>query len=469
VLFPDREIPAREPHPHVGDWTADDDGSARPQNPVSNGNLLMADYIPFVNNEGDATPARKYFADSHCVRVLLESIERIVPALPDEMPLWVDATVDAYDCILSTACPMDIGNEPPEAVETQWPLDEEGIKQDEWKYEMWRRWYSLFGRFTGYRILTDPKYWVKEYRDELNAFVAECLDACVEYRPIWITVPQLPIPPGGSRNKINRMLAEAAGRWKSRTRPDAKLILPVVFTSSAILRRKPQRDDKLETALQCYSLALADGMWVVDMTLSDQNLSDNFLDRYSSLLAFHYGLRERLGSDAPVVAGPYWGMNLVLWVRRLCRHPALGIGTSYTYYTPMSPIQKGRPKLAIPPLRRIAVASPELQAWLEEVLADLSPDDSMYPSLKGLHDQLPLLANKDVAKDQLASSYKDWIDSITATVPNERALRLYEDLSRAYVLGRRLPRMPKGVLSGDGSAGVREPGKVAEQLMLMSL
>jgi hypothetical protein len=275
----------------------------------------MADYIPFVNNEGDATLTRKYFADSHCARVPLESIERIVPALPDEMPLWVDATVDAYDCILSTAWPMDIGNEPPEAVEAQWPLDEEGVKQDDWKYEMWRRWYSLFGRFTGCRVLTDPKYWVKEHRDELNAFVAECLDACMEYHPVWLTVPQLPIPPGGSRNKINRMLAEAAGRWKSRMRPE----------------------------------------------------------------------------------------------------------------------------------------------------------DRMYPSLKELHDQLPLLANKDVAKDQLASVYKDWIDNITATVPNERALRLYEDLSRAYVLGRRLPQMPKGVLSGDGSAGVREPGKVAEQLMLMSL
>ena len=42
-----------------------------------------------------------------------------------------------------------------------------------------------------------------------------------------------------------------------------------------------------------YQLAGADGMWVVDITLSDQNLSDNFAERYSALLAFHQSLREQ--------------------------------------------------------------------------------------------------------------------------------------------------------------------------------
>ncbi len=433
------------------------------------GGTSMADYIPFVNNEGDATIARKYFADAHCMRVPLESVAATVPLLEPGTALWVDATVDAYDCILGTTWPMDIGTEPPESVEAQWPLDEQGAKQDDWKYELWKRWYAQFGRFTGYRVLTDPKYWVKQYADELNAFVAENLDACMGYKPLWLSVPQLPVPPGGGRNKINRMLAEAAGLWKDRTKPDARLILPAVFTSSTILRRKPHRDDKLQAAMHDYQLARADGMWVVDVTLSDQNLSENFTDRYSALLAFHQALKEQLPRDAPVIVGPYWGMNIVLWVRGLCQHPALGIGTSYTYYTPMSPIQKGRPKLAIPPLRRMAIASPEMRAWLEQVLADLPPTDSMYPSLQQLLDQLPVLANKDVAKDQLAAFYKEWLDTIAVTLPQERALRLYEDLSQAYVLGRRLPHMPKGVLSADGSVSVREPGKVAEQLMLMSL
>jgi len=428
----------------------------------------MADYIPFVNNEGDAELAKKYFADAHCVRVGMESLAGIASKLPDN-PLWIDPAIDAYDCILATAWPMDIGTEPPESVEAQWPVGEDGLKQDDWKYEMWKRWHGQFGRFTGYRILTDPKYWIAQHREELNAFVGENLDACMEHRPIWVSSPQLPIPPGGGRNKINRMLAEAAGLWKDRTAADVRLVLPVIFTSPTILRRKPMRDDKLRLALQNYELADADGVWVVDMTLSEQNRSDNFPDRYANLLAFHQRLGQELPGNAVVVAGPYWGMNIVLWARGLCHHPALGIGMSYTYYTPMSPIQKGRPKLAIPALRRIAVASPELRAWLEQALTQLSPTDSMYPDLQQLMDQLPLLANKDVAKDQLAGFYKEWFDRIAMLPPEERPLRLYEDLSQAYVLGRRLPHMPKGVLPSDGSIGVREPGKVAEQLMMTSL
>jgi hypothetical protein len=433
------------------------------------GGTPMTDYVPFVNNEADSAIARKYFADAHCMRVILESIETIMPLLDAGTLLWVDATVDAYDCILGTTWPTDIGTESAEAIETQWPLDEQGARQDDWKYELWKRWHGLFGRFTGYRVLTDPKYWVRQYSDELNAFVAECLDACMEHKPIWLSVPQLPVPPGGGRNKINRMLAEAAGLWKDRTKPDVKLILPLILTSAAILRRRGRREEKLQTALHDYQLAKADGIWAVDVTLSDQNLSENFNERYSALLAFHQALKERLPQDATIVAGPYWGMNIVLWVRGLCQYPALGVGTSYTYYTPMSPIQKGRPKLAIPPLRRMAVASPELRGWLEQVLADLPPTDSLYPSLQQLLDQLPVLANKDVARDQLAAFYKEWFDGIAVTPPNERSLRLYEDLSRAYILGRRLPQIPKGVLSADGSVSVREPGKVAEQLMLVSL
>jgi hypothetical protein len=429
----------------------------------------MADYIPFVNNESDATIAGKYFADAPCVRVGMESIQRTAPALPPQVPLWIDAAVDAYESILSTTWPADIGIEPPEALEAKWPVDEQGAKQDDWKYEMWKRWYRQFGHFAGCRILWNAKYWIKRYADELNAFVAENLDACMEHRPVWVSVPQLPVPQDGSRNKINRMLAEAAGLWKRESRPDAKLILPVIFTSPATLRRKPRRDDKLRVALECHRLAHAGGIWVVDTTLSDQNRSDSFPDRYAGLLAFHRALKDLLPADTTIVAGPYWGMNMVLWVRGLCRHPALGIGMSYTYYTPMSPIQKGRPKLAIPALRRIAVASPELRAWLEQTLAQLPSTDSMYGSFRRLLEQLPLLADKEVAKDQLAAFYREWFDNIAAASPQDRPLRLYEDLSQAYVLGRRLPHMPKGILSSDGSTGVREPGKVAEQLMLISL
>ena len=157
------------------------------------------------------------------MRVPLETIAATVPLLEPGTPLWVDATVDAYDCILGTTWPMDIGTEPPETVEARWPLDKQGAKQDDWKYELWKRWYGQFGRFTGYRVLTDPKYWVKRHADELNAFVAENLDACMEHKPLWISVPQLPIPPGGGRNKINRMLAEAAdseGQHEARRQAD---------------------------------------------------------------------------------------------------------------------------------------------------------------------------------------------------------------------------------------------------------
>ena len=93
----------------------------------------------------------------------------------------------------------------------------------------------------------------------------------------------------------------------------------------------------------------------------------------------------------------------------------------------------------------------------------------MYPSFRRLLKQLPMLADKEVAKGQLAAFYREWFDHIAAASPQDRPLRLYEDLSQAYVLGRRLPHMPKGILPSDGSTGVREPGKVAEQLMRIGL
>ena len=55
----------------------------------------------------------------------------------------------------------------------------------------------------------------------------------------------------------------------------------------------------------------------------------------------------------------------------------------------------------------MAIASPETKAWLEQVLANLPPTDSPYPSLRQLLDQLPVLANKDVANDQLAAFYRE--------------------------------------------------------------
>jgi len=328
---------------------------------------------------------------------------------------------------------------------------------------MWNNLENIFNTFDGYQILTDRKHWIKKNYSLLQTFVDSILDKCCTYNPSWITIPQLPLVADGSRNKINIWLAEATGNWITK-KNNIKLILPVIITNTNILTKKPLRDQKLKLVSDCYRKANASGIWIVDNTLSDQNRNENFSLRYAKLIEFHNIVNKQLVGNGIKIAGPYWGINIVLWARGICDYPAICLGTSYTYYISCGVPYPGNVRLAITPLKRLVTAS-GLKIWLDTVIKKMNPDDPAVIDFEYLSRNYHILSQRESAINQVSQFYKKWLDSIEAIPKSGRALGLYQDLSSAFVLGKQLPELPKSALPYC-SAKAREAGKTAEQLML---
>ncbi len=207
----------------------------------------------------------------------------------------------------------------------------------------------------------------------------------------------------------------------------------------------------------------ADGFWSVDSSLDDQKGTSNFEQRFASIVRFF----EELSVASPCVfkiAGPYWGLNMVLWARCLATHFAIGIGSTFNYHITGGFFQnKASTRVAIAALRRWVLANNELELWLDEAAQKLAPGSIERCELEQLRKDIPQLLQGDSAKRQIASIYKDWITKIETVAPQGRALALYQDLSSAFVTGRNLKDLP----SAEGTA--RRPERVAQQLMLNCL
>jgi len=413
----------------------------------------MADYVPFVNNETDCRMLVAEYQDADICRVSLESIEGLRNSLPSGLSIWLDPAVDAYDYRLTTKWP-----EKPRSV---W-------KQSQQK--LWRNLDILHGNFSNYELLCEKKNWKQDNYDKIALFVTELLNHCYEYRPEWLTVPQLPLVDRGSRNKINKMLARATRAWKARAGFKGSLILPLIFTNQRQINSKPIRDDKLVHAKEYYEDAEADGIWIVDKTLLDQNRNEKYLHRYSKLIEFHELIKNKLPNRAIKIGGPYWGVNLILWARGLCDHAAISLGSRYAYHISAGvPGGAPRTRIAIPPLRRWAVINDEFRTWIEKSLQKLSVDDQAYKGLQYIQKRFKLLKHREASKKYTAQFYKYWFDKIASCPPDGRALALYQDLSTAFVMGSQLPDLPAKCLPKSSPSYIRKPGKVAEQLMLNCL
>ena len=428
----------------------------------------MADCIPFVNSNDDCRILSRYYADARACRLSLNAVAKLKPHIPPGLALWVDPGVDAYHHMwTANPWPVDIRSVPAKDVARMWPRDEKGGEKDAWKLRLWSRWESQFKSFHSHQLLLDEKCWQKKHESDLNRFVAEVLEACLALKPAWVTVPQLPV--GKGRGKINKSLALAASIWRRQKHDNTQFILPVIITSVSTLGSKPARDKALQSARDCYGTADAGGIWVVDNTLNDQARNEKFSARYEMLIEFHEALRECLPRTMIAIAGPYWGINLVLWARGLCDFPAVSLGTSYTYHVSCGQTTQGTPRLAIPPLRRWVMANEELFKWLDMALTKLNSTDSAYEDLAELQRNFTALSRRAAAADQVARFYRKWIEKIQNIEPKGRALGLYQDLSSAFVLGRQLPPLPKTTLPTSAPAKVLRAGKVAEQLMLHCL
>ena len=293
----------------------------------------MADHIPFINSKIDCDLLKKYYADSEVIRLSLWSAESIMNYLPQKPHLWIDPAVDTYHQLLTGK----------------------------------RAWDDLKGFLNSFdknKILSKRSFIQRPDKNKLEVFVNSILNKAIQFRPKWISVPQLPIVDDSSRNSINRLLATFSAKWKSKSRFSGKFILPLIFTHQNQLKGKVQWNPKLNTAKACYEKSGANGVWVVDSSLNDQRGSQKFVKRFSKLIDFHIDLKDTFPGECIKIAGPYWGMNLILWARGLCDYPAICLGSSYQYYISGGHISRGKLRLPIPPLRRWAIRSPLLKEWL---------------------------------------------------------------------------------------------------------
>ncbi len=388
----------------------------------------MANHIPFISSISDSRLVGKFYPDSAMTRMDLS--HRMNNEPPGIVRVWLDPAID-------------------------------GLHRLDDRKPSWINYVSQFPHFNK---IGDPSFQASPKKEVVKVFVFAVLDTCIKYNPDWITVPQLPPSKiGAYRNSINRSLADATGEWRSLRSFPGNLILPLTFTNQKQLRFKAERTQRIKAALSCFDRASANGIWAVDSSLNDGTGSQTFQKRFPELINFHTELNAALPSGATTIAGPYWGLSLVLWARGLIDYPAIGVGTGYQYFLSGGIMKPTVSKVALSPLRRRATVTPDLGEWLSQSLKRLSPEDESQHEFQKLLRSLPQLQDKNTAKRQTANFYKHWFDRIAAHPPPGRALALYQDFSSAYVLGRTLGELSKT----EGTA--RHPERPAEQFMLICL
>lgn len=387
-----------------------------------------ADHIPFVSSDSDCEVLRTTYSDSAFVRIALQCLTRIRGPFPSTSQRWIDAEIDGLH---------------------RWP----DVTPD---YKAYMQGFAAYDR------IVDAEFQRKPTPATVRQFVDAVLDACAAGNPSWLSVPQLPLINDASRNKINRELAEATGSWAATSGFRGTLVLPVIITHQDQLNLKTARTPRIVLATQCHTLAGARGIWVVDSSLMDQDGSKTLeRTRFPGLISFHEELISSLQGTAFVVGGPYWGLNLVLWSKGLIQYPAVGLGNRYQYHLAGGHLLQGKSRVALDSLKRLVVVSRDLEQWLSGSLKKMPPSDLAYIEFAALLGRFPVLLRGN-NRNQIAGTYKKWIDSLASVPSAGRSLTLYQQLSSSYVLGKSLPDLPD-----KGTA--RRPERVAQQLMLVCL
>ena len=398
---------------------------------------MVHHYIPFANSASDWGLVRSQYSEAAGCRVSLQSLKKASQHPRPDCKLWVDANVDGLH--------RSKVNDPDDDTNAT--------------YKQYIR------QFEYHDCISDADFQRRPDRAKATAFVDAILDAAYQAVPDagWLSVPQLPYTDGSERNKINKLLAEIARQWKSSSPYRGKLILPVIFTKQSQTVSKTARNPKVELATACFEASGADGIWVVDSALNDQEGVGSFEHlRFPRLVAFHQELNSKLSAETVTVAGPYWGLNIILWARGLVRLPAIGVGKSFQYHIAGGIQKKPVTRIALPPLRRLAQWSPALKKWLESALRSLPKSDVAHSEFARVLRNFEGLQHDDVARGQVARFYKEWIEKLESVTPSSRALTLYQDFSAAYVLGMGLKPLPS-------PEKVRNPARIAKQFMVNCL
>ncbi len=207
----------------------------------------MTDYIPFVNTKGDCRMLTKYFSDAGIIRIPLESATALKSQIPGNLDLWIDPGVDGYEHHLR---------------KKQEPIPD------------------YLRVYIDSDILADSAGFKKPNKKRIRRFVHALMDGCLKLRPSLITVPQLAMVDGTTRNKINMELAKSTHEWRLNSKFRGKLVFPIVFTHRNQLHGKTKWKPRIDSALKWYNVAAADCIWVVDSSLSDQLVTSTQRTRF---------------------------------------------------------------------------------------------------------------------------------------------------------------------------------------------
>jgi hypothetical protein len=389
----------------------------------------MSDYVAFIRGRDDAAIAASLFPDAESFWVSHRTWSKVHAGLPSLAKIWIDTSIDGL-------------------------IDATQLSDDSY--------IEYIRKFAGHQQIGDPAFQRKPDKKIVQSFVDGVLTAALATvkAAAWLSVPQLPYMEERKRNVLNRNLAEATRRWATAQKFKGRLVLPVILMHQRQIAKKGQRDPYVGLASQCLELSGAESVWVVDADLNDQAGKGNFEhERFPGLIRFHEELNKKMRSGTRSIAGPYWGMNLVLWARQLVHHPAISMGSAHRYYVPGRQLSKGNSRVALPGLRRTALCSPELKRWMEEAAKKIAKDNANLGEFQKLERQLDTLAlNDDLARRQVARYYKEWLVKLDATPKDGRGVGLYQDFSSAYVLGKSLPDLL-------GQEPVRSPSRIAKQFM----
>lgn len=388
----------------------------------------MAAHIPFVKNKGDLSIYQSLYADSELVRLPIRSCDELGKAFKEINSLWVDLEFEGFLALPSQ-------------------------REDKWE--------AFMEEFPGGSQLLKRKSLESPKGIETDEIVSGLLNRAMRHKPEFITVPQIPYNNEFNVSRINRKLANSAGKWRRENGRKVKFILPIIVTHQDLTKNKTARNKIVGTAQAVYENSDSTGFWVVDSSLSDQLGTGNFREvRFRSLIEFSNELNSKISAQLSV-AGPYWGLNVLLWSRELVTNPAISLGNSYTYYLAgFKGHSPPKTRIALPPLLRWAIASSELKKWLEESLGVMAPDSPEAAEFRNLVSRFESFStNKTTARRQIARFYKEWLDRIESISPGGRSLALFQEFSSAYVLGRSLKNLPANEKTA------RKPAIVAEQFM----
>jgi len=441
----------------------------------------------------DARLVKRHYSDSRACRVLLADAPVVLRQLPRGPGRWLDAGFDGFP-----------GN----------ALLGQKVEENAERYP--NRWYNRMKCLPAFELLmnkaviekTGTRRLSKKQNTELKATVFGLLDECLRLGADMITVPQLAQGGGPARNCVNMALAKLTAEWAGRN-PHTGLVYPIIFSKvSGQTTSRAAWQSKVDTAIKYCGLAGATTCWLVDASLDEEKAASTLRsERFPRLVEIHQYLRKEL-ADKEIMAGPYWGFNILLWARRLIDLPVIAVGSGFQYHLSGGRATKATPRAALPPLRRLAIADRQLERWFAEALAKLSPSEpefsqlarshqelrrtddqtmkavdeleakelemdkyeelqsagvdaqGIYAELEVMQQEVPIRSMSDQWRDQVAKFYKQWMISIAEAPPAGRALRLYQQLSRAYMLGKVL-----GGKVADRTGYDSRPESHAEQLM----